>query len=122
MSTPSGQQQSATKTYSQAIEMLEDAKTHMATIQGQVQEAKAVLQSRYQGPDGRAYSQVMDTWLAEVDRIKSTCEAMQNQLGNSMQSSNNVQGANLEAVYNQGRLTPFGSSVADGVYTDLTGG
>lgn len=122
MSTPAGQQQSSTATYGQAIQALEDAKTEMNTIQGQVLEAKAALQVRYQGPDGQAYSQVMDTWLAEVDRIKSTCDAMENELGISMQSSNNVQQQNLQAVSDQGKLTAFGSAVESGAYKAMTGG
>jgi uncharacterized protein YukE len=122
MSTPNGQQASSTATYSQAIQSLESAKSQMNTIQGQVQQAKADLQVRYQGPDGQAYARVMDTWLEEVDRIKRTCEAMENQLGNSMQQSNKVQGDNLQAVSNQGNLTPFGSGVESGAYTAMTGG
>lgn len=122
MSTPAGRQQSSTATYSQAINNLENARSRMTTIQQQVQEAKTTLQAHYQGPDGQAYSQVMDTWLNEVDRIKRTCEAMENQLGNSMQSSNSAQGSVLNAVVDQGRLTAFGSSVAGGAYSAMNGG
>ncbi|MEU0949406.1 WXG100 family type VII secretion target [Streptomyces canus] len=130
MSTPAGNmQQSSTATYTQAIETLEQAKNHMTTIQGQVLDAKSNLQSRYSGADGQAYSQVMQTWLEEVDRIKNTCEAMQNQLGNSMQASSGTQSENLQAVYDQGKLTPFGATlgVDDGIdlgsstYATLTG-
>ncbi|MFE6894441.1 hypothetical protein [Streptomyces sp. NPDC057694] len=122
MSTPpSGRQQSSTATYNQAITSLENARSRMTTIQGQVQDAKTTLQAHYQGPDGQAYSQVMDTWLSEVDRIKRTCEAMENQLGVSMQSSNKAQGSVLDAVVDQGRLTPFGSSVASGAYSAMNG-
>ncbi|MER5699810.1 hypothetical protein ABT255_52735 [Streptomyces mirabilis] len=120
MSTPSGQMQhSSTATYSHAIQVLESAKTQMTAIRGQVEEAKATLSAHYGGPDGQAYAQVMETWCQEVDRIMNTCEAMQNQLGNSMQSNNKVQSGNLQAVYNQGRLTPFGSQVESGAYTAM---
>lgn len=122
MSTPIGQQQSSTATYNQAIQSLENAKSRMTTIQGQVQEAKANLQSHYQGPDGQAYSQVMDVWLSEVDRIKSTCDAMTNQLTTSMQTSNRTQSANLQSVASQAKLTPFGSATESGAYTAMTGG
>ncbi|MFF5408534.1 hypothetical protein ACFY8K_37525 [Streptomyces misionensis] len=121
MSTPAGRQQSSTATYSQAIRNLEHARTRMSTIQQQVQEAKTTLQAHYQGPDGQAYSQVMDTWLGEVDRIKSTCEAMENQLGNSMRSSNAAQSHGLDAVVGQGRLSALGGSVAGGAYAAMNG-
>jgi hypothetical protein len=120
MGTPM-QQQSSTATYGQAIQSLENARARMTAIQAQVQQAKAALQTQYQGPDGHAYAQVMDTWLAEVDRIKQTCEAMENQLGNSMQASNKVQSSNYQAVVNQGKLTPFGNSVEHGTYAAMTG-
>ncbi|MFM9498996.1 hypothetical protein ACKI1Q_36015 [Streptomyces galilaeus] len=123
MSTPSNQtQQSSTATYGQAITSLEHAKTRMNTIKGQVQMAKADLQARYQGPDGLAYSRVMDTWLGEVDRIQRTCDALENQLGNSMQSSNRTQSGVLQAVVDEGRLTAFGSSLAGDTYTAMQGG
>lgn len=123
MSTPTGQQQqSSTATYSQAIQYLENARSRMTQVQMQVQDAKVSLQSHYQGPDGQAYSNVMDTWLSEVDRIKATCQAMENQLSNSMQASNNVQGHNFDAVLNQAKLNPFGGSVGNGAYNVMTGG
>ncbi|MFG2631468.1 hypothetical protein [Streptomyces sp. NPDC048473] len=121
MSTPAGQQQSSTATYSQATQALEGANTEMSTIQGQVEQAKAVLQTNYQGPDGHAYAQVMDTWLAEVDRIKHTCNAMEHQLQNSMQSSNTTQATNEQAVANQGKMTVFGSAAESGAYSAMTG-
>ncbi|KPI20819.1 hypothetical protein OK006_9445 [Actinobacteria bacterium OK006] len=123
VSTPSGQaQQSSTATYSQAIRSLEHAKTRMNTIKGQVQMAKADLQVRYQGPDGQAYSRVMDTWLGEVDRIERTCDALENQLGNSMQTSNRTQSGVLQAVVDDGRLTAFGGSLAGDTYSAMQGG
>jgi len=123
MSTPSGQQQtSSTATYSQAIQSLETARSSLTAQQATVQDAKTVLQSHYQGPDGQAYANVMDTWLQEVDRIKQTCEAMENQLGNSMQADNKVQSSNFQAVVDQGKLTAFGSSVENNTYAALTGG
>lgn len=120
MSAPNNQQQSSTATYSQAIQILEHARGQMTAIQGQVQAAKATLQSHYAGPDGQAYSQVMQTWLEEVDRIKNTCAAMENQLGNSMQADNRVQSANYQAVVDQGKLTPYGNSVENGAYNAMT--
>jgi uncharacterized protein YukE len=123
VSTPSDQtQQSSTATYSQAIQSLEHAKTRMNTIKGQVQMAKADLQVRYQGPDGQAYARVMDTWLGEVDRIERTCDALENQLGNSMQTSNRTQSGALQAVVDGGRLTAFGGSLAGDTYSAMQGG
>ncbi|GAB1340697.1 hypothetical protein ACE1SV_72870 [Streptomyces sp. E-15] len=124
MSTPTNGrlQESSTATYSQAISSLEGARSQMTLIQGEVQQAKATLQAHYQGEDGRAYARVMDTWLSEVDRIKRTCEAMENQLGNSMQSSNSAQaGAQQAIVDGDGHLTAFGSDVENGTYTAMRG-
>ncbi|HEY5834689.1 hypothetical protein [Streptomyces sp.] len=123
MALASGQQQqSSTATYGQAIQSLENARDRITAIQGQVQQAKAALQTQYQGPDGHAYAQVMDTWLQETERIKGTCAAMENELGISLQASNNVQASNYQAVVDQGKLTSFGGSVEHGTYSALTGG
>ncbi|MEB3962997.1 hypothetical protein OKJ48_22505 [Streptomyces kunmingensis] len=122
MSTPTGStQQSSTATYSQAIESLNNAKTQMTTIQGQVEAAKADLQARYGGEDGRAYARVMETWLSEVDRIKSTCDAMQNQLTNSMHLSDKTQLNNLETVHGQTRLSALGSPAENNAFSTMTG-
>ncbi|MCX5355741.1 hypothetical protein [Streptomyces mirabilis] len=125
MSTPPANgrlQESSTATYGQAISSLESARSQMTLIQGDVQQAKATLQAHYQGEDGRAYARVMDTWLNEVDRIKRTCEAMENQLGNSMQSSNSAQaGAHQAIVDGDGHLTAFGSDVENGTYNAMHG-
>ncbi|MGW0876562.1 hypothetical protein ACWD3J_39985 [Streptomyces sp. NPDC002755] len=129
MSTSGQFQQSSTATYNQAIQLLEGAQTQMTQIQGQVTTAKANLQSRYGGVDGQAYSEVMRTWLEEVDRIKSTCEAMQNQLNISLRRSAGAQSGALDAVHSQGRLTPFaggaggggGAPAGDGAYAAMMG-
>ncbi|MGC0379694.1 hypothetical protein [Streptomyces sp. SAI-229] len=122
MSTPSGtQQQSSSATYDLAIKSLETARSNMTKIQGQVETAKATLQTNYQGPDGHAYARVMETWLSEVDRIKRTCEAMENQLGFSMQASNNVQAGAMDAVVSDGQLTAFGGDVQNDTYNAMSG-
>ncbi|MFF9488135.1 hypothetical protein [Streptomyces sp. NPDC014676] len=93
----------------------------MTKIQGQVETAKATLQTNYQGPDGHAYARVMETWLSEVDRIKRTCEAMENQLGFSMQASNNAQAGAMEEVVAGGKLTAFGNDVQNDAYNAMSG-
>ncbi|WP_177246579.1 hypothetical protein [Actinacidiphila alni] len=98
---------------------MQNANQRIQSIQSQVEEAKSRLATAYQGADGQAYAQVMNTWLEEVDRIKMTCEAMQNQLGNSMQANNNVQSNNYQAVADQFKLTSFGSSVENGAYSAM---
>ncbi|MYS21406.1 hypothetical protein GA0115240_13004 [Streptomyces sp. DvalAA-14] len=121
MSTPSGNlQQSSTATYSQAVQSLENARSRMTAVQGQVRDAAATLSSHYQGPDGQAYAQVMNTWLSEVDRIKATCEAMEDQLDNSLQASNKAQSDNLGAVQQQSHLSITHGSTSDGVYSAMT--
>ncbi|MER7183285.1 hypothetical protein ABT404_28085 [Streptomyces hyaluromycini] len=119
MSTSGNLQESSTKTYSNAISLLEDARTQMTTIQGQVADAAATLHTNYQGADGQAYAQVMATWSAEVDRIKNTCMAMENQLRTSMTSSNNTQNNNENLVRLQQNLSAIGSP-SDSVYSTLT--
>jgi hypothetical protein len=122
MSTPAGNmQQSSTATYSQAVQFLESARSKMTAVQGQVADAAATLSGHYQGPDGQAYAQVMANWSAEVDRIKATCEAMENQLDNSMQASNRAQSDNMGAVQQTGHLSITHGSVSDGVYSALSG-
>ncbi|CAM5491553.1 hypothetical protein [Streptomyces fumanus] len=125
MSTPAdtGQQQhSSTATYDQAISLLEGARSSLTAIQDQVRTAKQTLQVHYQGPDGHAYANVMQTWLDEVNRIKSTCAAMENQLGISMQSANNVQAGAMQAVVDSGgNLTGFGSSIENDTYNVMQG-
>jgi hypothetical protein len=121
MSTPSGNlQQSSTATYSQAVQYLEGARSRMTAVQGQVADAAATLSAHYQGPDGQAYAQVMANWSAEVDRIKATCEAMENQLDNSMMASNKTQSDSMGAVQQQGHLSISHGSTSDGVYSTLT--
>jgi hypothetical protein len=121
MSTPSAStQQSSTATYSQAVSYLEAARSKMTTVQQQVADAAATLSSHYQGADGQAYAEVMATWSAEVDRIKATCEAMEDQLDNSLQASNKTQSDNLGAVQQASHLTITHGSVSDGVYGALT--
>lgn len=121
MSTPSGTtQQSSTATYSQAVSYLETARSKMTAVQQQVADAAATLSTHYQGPDGQAYAQVMAAWSAEVDRIKATCEAMENQLDTSLQASNKTQSDNLGAVQQAGHLSITHGSVSDGVYGALT--
>ncbi|MGW3284590.1 WXG100 family type VII secretion target [Streptomyces sp. NPDC001002] len=118
--SPSGNlQESSTRTYSNAISFLEDARTRMTTIQGQVSDAAATLHTNYQGADGQAYAQVMATWSSEVDRIKNTCMAMENQLRNSMTSSNKTQSHNNDMVNSQLNLSVTGSP-GDNVYSTLT--
>jgi hypothetical protein len=121
MSTPSGNlQQSSTATYSQAVQYLEGARSRMTAVQGQVADAAATLSAHYQGPDGQAYAQVMANWSAEVDRIKATCEAMENQLDNSMMASNKTQSDSMGAVQQQSHLSISHGSTSDGVYSMLT--
>ncbi|WP_329133369.1 hypothetical protein OG552_15720 [Streptomyces sp. NBC_01476] len=121
MSTPSGNlQQSSTATYATAVQYLEGARSQMAAVQGQVADAAATLSAHYQGPDGHAYAQVMANWSAEVDRIKATCEAMENQLDNSLMASNKTQSDNSGAVQQAGHLSISHGSVSDGVYSSLT--
>lgn len=120
MSTPTGNlQQSSTATYGTAIQYLENARNRMTAIQAQVADAAATLSSHYGGPDGQAYAQVMATWSNEVDRIKATCEAMENQLNTSMATSNKAQSAGIDVVQQQGGLT-IDSGVSDNVFTTLT--
>ncbi|MFC4035939.1 hypothetical protein ACFO3J_31415 [Streptomyces polygonati] len=121
MSTPSGNlQQSSTATYSQAVQFLENARSRMTAVQGQVRDAASSLSSHYQGPDGQAYAQVMATWLSEVDRIKATCEAMEDQLDNSLMASNKTQSDNMGAVQQQSHLSITHGSTSDGVYSAMT--
>jgi hypothetical protein len=121
MSTPSGSlQQSSTATYSQAVQYLENARTQMTQIQGQVADSAATLGTNYQGPDGQAYAQVMANWSAEVDRIKATCEAMENQLDNSLMASNKSQSDASGAVQQAAHLSITHGSTSDGVYGALT--
>ncbi|MFD8810915.1 hypothetical protein ACFV23_05345 [Streptomyces sp. NPDC059627] len=121
MSTPGNMQESSKKTYTDAITLLGDARTKMTTVQSQVQDAAADLQARYQGADGQAYAQVMKIWLEEVDRIKHTCMAMENQLTNSMNNSENTQSGNLDLALGQKNLSAFGLSPAsDAVFSQLT--
>jgi hypothetical protein len=121
MSTPSGNlQQSSTATYSQAVQYLETARSRMTAVQGQVADAAATLAANYGGVDGQAYAQVMATWSSEVDRIKATCEAMENQLDNSLQASNKTQSDNSGLVQQQSHLSITHGSVSDGVYGALT--
>jgi uncharacterized protein YukE len=123
MSTPSGSlQQSSTATYSQAVSYLENARTQMSQIQSSVSEQVSALTAAYGGVDGQAYTQVMKTWLEEVDRIKATCEAMENQLNNSLVASNKAQGDNEQAVQQQQQLQASitHGSVSDGVYSSMT--
>ncbi|MFI5635345.1 hypothetical protein ACIA8E_39580 [Streptomyces sp. NPDC051664] len=88
----------------------------MTASQGRVQDSVAALSSNYQGEDGHAYQQVMETWLGEVDRIKATCEAMENHLNESAAASGK---ANAGALEKLSHLITHGS-VSDGVYSDLT--
>lgn len=121
MSTPSGNlQQSSTSTYGTAIQYLEAARSRMTAIQGQVADAAATLSSHYGGADGQAYAQVMAIWSSEVDRIKATCEAMENQLQTSMVNSNKAQGAGVDAVRQQSRLSIAPGAVSDSVFSSLT--
>jgi uncharacterized protein YukE len=118
MSTPAGNlQQSSSATYNQAIQSLRNADTQMAQVQAQVDEAKATLQSNYGGSDGQAYAQVMTSWLQEVDRIRNTCEAMENQLFTSMGSANKAQGMSIDEISAQGKL----SATAEGAFNGLVG-
>ncbi|MFQ6144470.1 hypothetical protein ACLMNJ_15545 [Streptomyces seoulensis] len=112
---------SSTATYGQAISSLEDARSSMTTIQSTVSDAKAALQAAYQGADGKAYAHVMETWLQEVDRIKNTCIAMENQLGFSAQSSGKAQANALQHVVDNGKLTPFGQSLEEHTYNAMSG-
>lgn len=123
MSTPSGSlQQSSTATYSQAVNYLETARSQMTQIQSQVSEEVSALAAKYGGVDGQGYTQVMKTWLEEVDRIKATCEAMENQLNNSMVASNKTQSANEQAVQQQQQVQSSitHGSVSNGVYSSMT--
>ncbi|EYT81999.1 MULTISPECIES: hypothetical protein [unclassified Streptomyces] len=100
-------------TYTQSIGFLEQARQSLRQRQEVIRSHRETLASHYQGSDGVAYGQVVQTWLEEVDRIANTCVAMENTLGESMQRSSHVQEANYQAVVsNNGSLTGFGQGIA----------
>ncbi|MFF8908857.1 hypothetical protein [Streptomyces olivaceoviridis] len=108
----SGQQKSSKEAYIKSIGFLEQARQGLTNTQDVVRSHRQALATHYQGEDGNTMGQVIDTWLAEVDRIKNTCVAMENTLGESMQRDEHVQEANLQAVVNSGGgLTGYGQGV-----------
>jgi uncharacterized protein YukE len=99
-------------TYTQSISYLEQARTDLRTTQDMVRSHRDTLATHYQGRDGVAYGQVINTWLEEVDRIFNTCVAMENTLGESLQRSSHVQEANFQAVVSSGgSLTGYGQGI-----------
>ncbi|WP_449340677.1 hypothetical protein, partial [Streptomyces canarius] len=71
----SGQQKSS-KEADQVHRFLEQARQGLTNTQDIVRSHRQALATHYQGEDGNTMGQVIDTWLAEVDRIKNTCVAM----------------------------------------------
>ncbi|MET8566294.1 hypothetical protein ABZV75_39185 [Streptomyces flaveolus] len=128
MSTPadiSHKQQSSTATYNHAISLLEGARSSLIQVRRDVETEKNTLQANYGGEDGRAYAQVMATWMQEVERIEHTCRAMEHQLESSAGTSNRAQGAAADAVAASGSGIPHpgsGSGLANDTYKLVSGG
>ncbi|GGZ01067.1 hypothetical protein ACWDE9_01705 [Streptomyces olivaceoviridis] len=105
-------QKSTKEAYIKSIGFLEQARKGLQSTQDVVRSHRESLATHYQGRDGVAFGQVIDTWLEEVDRIMNTCIAMENTLGESMQRDEHVQESNFQAVVNSGGgLTGFGEGV-----------
>ncbi|MFF3503296.1 hypothetical protein [Streptomyces sp. NPDC003247] len=97
----SGNQQSSTdKTYIDSIQFLEDARTALSSIKGQVNDERMVLAGGYAGEDGTAFQRKLDDWLNEIEKIRGTCMKMENTLNENRQSSNRATQHNVTSVLN----------------------
>ncbi|MEU9336715.1 hypothetical protein AB0D49_26715 [Streptomyces sp. NPDC048290] len=109
-------QASTTEIYQGAITLLEGAKGNLSSSQGRVRDSAAQLSVDYSGPDGRAFQQVLEKWMNEVDQIKFTCDRMIDQLSTSMSTSGTTQADAEQLVQRQGNL-----SATEQAYNTLTG-
>lgn len=108
MTTPETSQQSASSTFQQIVDVMQEYQGKIQAVQMNVASAADGLRPHYGAEDGVAFQQLLADWQQQVEQIKGTCQQMIDHVGTARVRAATANANAVSAIRGQAKFSAAG--------------